>query len=252
MDWFNFELNKKYIVMFGCLFDNMYINKMQSESIRTNTNDTETTNIIKGIKVPINYANKDKLIMRYRRRGNDPDDIQDLVKTTLPRMAYEFTTITYDQTRKLNKNHIFISPIETDTGTIKTQFSPVPYNITVELSIMANRTEDGAKIVEQILPNFTPSIIVSSNLIPENNIILDIPIILNNVYVNEEYEGNFTKERVITWGLNFTMKAYYFNNINTNKVIKNIEVNAEDGNLLTMQPDPSYAFYNEDYGFTTN
>lgn len=249
MEFFNHDLTRKYIVIFGTLFDNIDIIKYESEDIRSNKNDIENTTEIKSIKVPISYANKNKLILNYLRRGNDSTDIKDLIQKTLPRIAFEFTSITYDPSRKLNKNFKIISSIPSDNGSVNAQFTPVPYNINVELSVLVNKSEDGTKIVEQILPYFTPQLNITSNLIPENNLKLDIPVVLNSVSFDEEYETDFTKSRVVTWGLNFTLKGYFFGPINTEKVITNLSVITNTEDFLTITPEPSDSNFADNYGF---
>lgn len=248
MEYYKHDLLKKYIVIFGTIFDNISIIKYQSENIRSNDNDIENTYPIKEIKVPINYANKNKLIERYLRRGNDSSDIKDLIQKTLPRIAFEFTNIYYDPKRKLNKNYKIISPIEIDNTIVNAQFTPVPYNIDVELSVLVNKSEDGTKIIEQILPYFTPQLNITSNLIQENNLKLDIPIVLNSVYLDEEYETDFKKNRVVTWGLNFTIKGYFFGPINTENVVTGITTTI-DTESLNIEPYPSDSLFTDNYGF---
>lgn len=250
MDWFNHNLTKKYIVIFGMLFDNITIDKFVSEDKRNNKNDIENTDIIKEINVPISYSNKNKLILNYLRRGNDPNNIRDLIETTVPRIGYQFTNIRYDRSRKINRLHFLQSPTSVNT-TINRQYAPVPYNIDVEMSILVKKTIDGTKIVEQILPMFSPQIHVTSNLIPENDIKLDIPIVLNSVHLEEDYEKDYTERRIINWGMNFTIKGYYFGKINTEKIITDIKINANSTNLLEIKPDPESALYTDDFGFNT-
>jgi hypothetical protein len=248
MTYFNHDLIRKYIVIFGSIFDNVSIIKYETENIRSNKNDSENLLSIKEINVPITYANKNKYILRYLKRGNDSTDIKDVIQKTLPRMAFEFTNVYYDSKRKLNRNYKIISTIDDDNTLIHAQFTPVPYNIDVELSVLVNKTEDGTKIVEQILPYFTPQLNITSNLIPDNNIKLDIPIVLNSVYLDEEYETDFRKNRVVTWGLNFTIKGYFFSPINTEKVVTDITTTLNDTSL-TIQPYPTDSLFTDDYGF---
>ena len=45
--------------------------------------------------------------------------------------------------------------------------------------------EDGSKIIEQILPFFTPEWTVTVRLIQEMNIVMDIPVILDNIAIED-------------------------------------------------------------------
>lgn len=75
---------------------------------------------------------------------------------------------------------------------------PVPYNIEFELAIIAKTQDDGLQIVEQILPFFQPQFTVTINLIPEMEETRDVPIILNSIDYNDDYEGDYTTRRYIT------------------------------------------------------
>jgi len=79
------------------------------------------------------------------------------------------------------------------------------------MSILVKNAEDGTKIVEQILPYFTPEWTASVHLVPDmEDDPWDIPIILNDISSEDTYEGNFETRRAIIWTLNFTMKGYLF------------------------------------------
>jgi hypothetical protein len=59
------------------------------------------------------------------------------------------------------------------------------------------------------------------------NVKLDVPIILNSVAVNDEYDGDFQTRRFVTHTLNFQMKVNMFGPINDKNVID--KVNATVG-----------------------
>lgn len=204
-NYFFHKQTKKYIVIIGSIFDNYHINKNG-----------------KDIKIPVSYSGKNKLIQRYLRRDVSFKGVQ----MTLPRIAFEITNFYYDPERKLNRIHQFVSSI--DSSNKNTQFTPVPYNIDIEVSIIANKNNDAAQIVEQILPMFTPDVKISTNLIPENNINMDISICLNSIYVTDTDEGLIEDERFITYGLNLTLKGFYFREIQESKIILEEIVNFYD------------------------
>ena len=56
---------------------------------------------------------------------------------------------------------------------------------------------------------------------------VDIPIILTDVNVNEEYEGDFDNRRSIVSVLSFMMKGYVYSEINKNptNIIEIVDVN---------------------------
>ena len=47
----------------------------------------------------------------------------------------------------------------------------------------------------------------------------DVPIVLQDVSYDDQYEGDFQSRRVIIWTLNFEMKTYLYGSI-VNEIIK--------------------------------
>jgi len=204
-EYFTHKLTKKYIVIVGSLFDDYRILKDG-----------------KFIKIPVSYAGKNKIIERYTRRDVSFKGVQ----MTLPRIGFEFTDFYYDEERKINRLNKFVKKDgETSRTTV---YSPVPYNIGVNVSVVANKNNDAAQIVEQIIPKFTPDIKITSNLIPENDVNLDISLCLNNIYIDDTYEGLITDNRLITYNMAFTLKAFYFREIQESSIILEEIVNYFD------------------------
>ena len=58
---------------------------------------------------------------------------------------------------------------------------PVSYNIDISLYVITKNQEDSLQIIEQILPIFTPEYTMSVKVVPEMNVIQDIPVIFNSV-----------------------------------------------------------------------
>jgi hypothetical protein len=215
---------RKYVILFGTIFNDIWITRdnVAGESIQT-------------LKVPLSYGPKEKFLARLQ---GDPT-FDNKVGIILPRISFEMTSFTYDSERKLNTlNRIYKQP--TNNGTddrILYQYMPVPYNITFQMSIMVKNAEDGTRIIEQILPYFTPDWTAAVNLIPEIGATFDIPIILNDVNVTDSYEGNFVERRSIIWDLSFTMKGFIFGPSKKTGLIKFAEANIHTS--LDMDSDPA-------------
>ena len=79
-----------------------------------------------------------------------------------------------------------------------------------ELSIMSKLNDDALQIVEQILPYFQPSYNLTVELVDAINEKRDIPVVLENITFQDDYEGNFTTRRVLIYTLRFTAKTYLF------------------------------------------
>jgi hypothetical protein len=104
----------------------------------------------------------------------------------------------------------------------KKVYLPVPYNMQFELSIMCKLNDDALQIIEQILPFFQPSYSMTIELVDIINEKRDIPVILENITMQDDYEGNFTTRRVLLYTLRFTAKTYLFGPVSsaTRDIIK--------------------------------
>jgi hypothetical protein len=202
---------RKCIVGFGSLFSDIYIDRKQGDSV------TGTT--IQRLQIPLAYAPKEKWIVRIEQ---DPS-LENHVYTTLPRMSFEIIGYNYDPSRKVNRMQQI--KCGDGTGSVSTMYTPVPYNIDMSLYILTKTQEDGLQIIEQILPTFTPEYTLTINAVPDMNVKLDIPIILNSVAVNDEYDGDFQTRRFVTHTLNFQMKVNLFGPITGKNVIDTVNAN---------------------------
>jgi len=52
----------------------------------------------------------------------------------------------------------------------------------------------------------------------------DVPCILNDVSVEDTYEGDFSTRRALIWNLNFTMKGFIFGPTSTTGTIRRNEI----------------------------
>ena len=179
-----FSTIRKYVTLFGTLFDDINITRTNSAG--------KTTQII---KVPITYGPKDKMLARVTE---DPNiDRQTAIQ--LPVMSFEMTDFSYDGSRKLESVGRSVVQNPNNNGQLYYQYNPVPYDIGFTLYVYVKNAEDGSKIVEQILPYFTPDWTVKAELIPQMNQYVNIPVILDKVSIEDVYEGNFKDRRALVW-----------------------------------------------------
>lgn len=184
---------RKMVVGFGNLFNNITL-------VRYNKDESEAERML----VPIVYATKEY----YVRRLEEDLTLDKKVQVTLPRMSFEMTGLTYDNTRKQNSN---IKNFANTPKGVVAQYNPVPYNFDFSLYIYVRNTEDGTQIIEHILPFFTPDYTIKLNLIPEMGIIKEVPVVLNSVSSDYTYEGTHDDPtRTIIWTLNFTVKGFVY------------------------------------------
>ena len=206
---FYHEAIKRSVSVFGTVFNDI-------EIMRTKGSENQF------IKVPISYGPKQKWIQRMDAAPNLGADDSSRVAVTLPRLAFEITGLNYDSQRKLGKLKQYKLPQGDDNTVLKTQYAPVPYNISFDLVAIAKNTEDNLQIVEQILPFFTPDFTVTITTVPNTSEKRDVPIILESVTYQDEYEGDFQTRRVVTWTMGFTMKTYLYGSISKSEVIRDV------------------------------
>ena len=202
---------RKCIVAFGTLFSDIYIDRKQGDSVSGTT--------IQRLQIPLAYAPKEKWLVRIEQ---DPN-LENNTYVSLPRMSFEILGYNYDSSRKLNR----MQQIKCGDGTTTMDaiYTPVPYNIDISLYILTKTQEDALQILEQILPTFTPEYTLTINAVPDMNVKLDIPIVLNSVTSSDEYDGDFQTRRFVTHTLTFTIKTNLFGPLANKKVIDEVIAN---------------------------
>lgn len=232
---------RKSIIAFGNLFNNIHIDRLNSSG-----------EVIQTLKVPLSYAPRQKFLARIEAEPTLPNE---RFQTVLPRMAFEMVGIQYDPSRRISivqQNRA----VNTTTTTLNTQYAPSPYNIDVNLYAYVKNQDDGLQIVEQILPFFNPDFNLTLNAVPALDIKNDLPILLNNISYEDDYEGDFRNRRAIIWTLSFTLKLNFYGPINRQSVIRTATVTTfSDVQLNNTQStynvtvDPSTAIRGDDIDF---
>ena len=214
------------VIAFGTLFNNIKIVRKDSSG-----------NVVNRVEVPLSYAEKEKFIQRYRVAFDDPG-----VAMQLPRIGFSITSMTYNGERKRQttlKRKAFVESNTTDSvlrDKILYHHTEVPYDIEFSLYIMTSNMDDGLQVLEQILPYFTPefTVTIKPSVLKDGDEKMDIPIILNSVTSEEDYEGSFDSRRVLIWNLTFTAKTNIFPQVKKSGLIrevmvKNIVLSEKDG-----------------------
>ena len=199
-EYFYHEILRKTVIAFGSLFNEITIK---------HTNNSG--NISSVMKVPLAYGPTQKFLARLEQSP----DLNKPVQMTLPRMSFEFTGLTYDSSRKSTTTQTFTTKLASGGIEVKKAYLPVPYNMQFELSIMSKLNDDALQIIEQILPYFQPAYSMTVELIDNINEKRDVPVILENITMQDDYEGNFTTRRVLIYTLRFTVKTYLFGPISS-------------------------------------
>ncbi|AGH56283.1 hypothetical protein CPRG_00200 [Synechococcus phage Syn30] len=187
------------------------------------------------MKVPLAYGPKAKFLARL---DQVPDPTNKRVQITLPRISFEINGITYDSSRKVSPTQKIAIP--TSNTKNKNVFMPVPYNLGFELAIISKNQEDGLQILEQILPYFQPHYNLSVKLLPSMNEVKDVPVVLQNIDYEDDYEGDFSTRRAIIYTLQFSVKTYLYGPVTEPKVIKKAIVDYSTSAKVTAPREVRY------------
>ena len=220
-EYFYNEIFRKTIISFGTLFNDITVKQEDST-----------------IKVPLAYGPTQKFLARLE----ESPDLNKRTSLTLPRMSFEFTGLQYDSSRKVTTTQQFTVKDKTTGKNTNKAYMPVPYSMQFELSIMTKLNDDALQIVEQILPYFQPQYNLTVNLLSLMNEKKDIPVVLENITMDDQYEGNFTTRRVLVYTLRFSAKTYLFGPVTsaTKDIIKKVGVKYMAGGSTSVERDVTY------------
>lgn len=178
------------------------------------------------IKVPLTFSPRQRILAMAAKEFKSTDMA---VAITTPRIAFDLQGVQYNPERALNK-----------FGPGNTGERSVPYDIIYEVNVLTKTETEGLRIVEQILPFFTPSLTVTVFPIRGNEEIKrDMAITLNQVSRNDTYQGDGETRQTVVWTLTFTVFASLFApQQEGRKVIKQIFINYpwDDGTQTMIQP----------------
>lgn len=215
---------RRYVIMFGNMFNDIVVRQYDANG-----------NNVKAIAVPLSYAPKEKFLARTVA---DPN-LDRPVAIQLPAMSFEMTTLNYDGNRRLNSHNRNVKVV-TDEDKLDFNYAPVPYDLQFNLYAYVRNADDGAQILEQIVPYFGPEWTNSVRIISQTNITQDIPTILNTVSIEDTYEGDFENRRALIYTFDFTVKAYFYGPVRRQGIIKRTQIDfgivtANSGSKITLE-----------------
>jgi len=222
---------RKYVILFGTLFNDIWINRPDNAG-----------NVKQSLKVPLSYGPREKFLARIEGIDSNRDPQENPFSIVLPRMGFEITGFNYAPERKLPTRNSFVQTVTDDNTKKKHVYNPVPYDINFSLSIFVKNTTDGTRIIEQILPFFTPEWTSTIQLVDDApiDIKLDIPVVLTSVSQDDVYEGSFEERRALIWQLDFTMKGVFFGPVYKQEIINLANTQLYDATLyddITLAPE---------------
>jgi hypothetical protein len=206
---FHNDLINRYTKLFGSLFANL-------EVYRENSKGKASLQ-----KVPLMESEKDK-VLEFAKQEYESDEMA--VATISPRMGYSLVDFSYDPARYTGK-------FKTARYASGRSAPCIPYNLTFELVVVGKTKTDVQRVVEQIIPYFTPALTVTIFPIEgDTTFSRDITVSLSQLSKTDTYLGEAENRRTVTWTLVFTMQAFMFGAIDKTPdgVIKKITISYKD------------------------
>jgi hypothetical protein len=209
---------KKLITAFGSVFNNVHVQRKESDGT-----------LIKDIRVPLAYESRKKYLARL---------IQDSKKNRqVPRMGFIMTGMVADYSRSPNQmnEYKFTSSV---AGKSTIMYTPIPYNYTFGLDVYVDYMDDGLQIIEQILPYFQPDFNVVIEEIPALDLKRDIPIELTGLTLLDEFEGDFSEQRIVNWTLDFEVKGWLYPPVREQDIVEEVAVSYSTPDILDETSEP--------------
>jgi len=199
---------RRYVIMFGNMFNDIVVRRLNANNVS-----------MQSVAVPLAYGPKEKFLVRITQ---DPN-LDQQVAIQLPRMGFEMTTLSYAGDRRLAGTSRNVKVVD-DKNKLDFTYMPVPYDLNFNLYAYVRNADDGAQIMEQIVPYFGPEWTNQVRLIPEMNLIQDVPTILNTVSIEDTYEGDFNNRRALIYTFDFTVKGYFYGPVRRQGIIKRAQI----------------------------
>jgi|TARA_B100001964_G_scaffold106955_1_gene119504 hypothetical protein len=203
-EYFYNEIFRSVIIGFGTLFNGIQVKKDSGD-----------------IRVPLAYGPTQKFLARMQQEA----DLNAPTQMTLPRMSFEFLGLQYDPSRKSTQTQSIVTQ-DPSGNEVRRVYMPVPYNMRFELAVMTKVNDDMLQITEQILPYFQPAYNLPINFLGNLKEKRDVPIQLDNITMEDDYEGNFDTRRALIYTFSFTAKTYIFGPISdiSGDIIKKVSI----------------------------
>lgn len=200
--YFYHGITKRIVAVFGAFFNDIRTARKLSDGTLANMS-----------RVPLSYGSRAKFLARINKKRNDA------VAIRLPRMSFEISGITYDSSSKINSinRRKFCGEHDKERAYA---FSPVPYELTLELNIFARTMDDALQILEQILPTFRPEYTVTIRDIEGPGTTADIMFKLDSISLSDEGIGDWLEPRALIYTLTFSTKVNYIGSIDRQGIIE--------------------------------
>ena len=192
------ETIRRATVVFGTLFNNISI-----------VNKKDDGTIVKQTKVPLAFTQKRKFLDRIRQEPSFSEGDKQQVAISLPRMSFDLIGMDYHSEIQTSIYQRQLHSANFD-GSKNTTYSGIPYKLSFELNVYCDKHDEALQIIEQIIPYFRPDFMVSVKESMNSEIVWDMPITLESVSPQTEYQGQQEDRRVIVYTLTFSSIVRFY------------------------------------------
>jgi len=226
-EYYYYRSVRNQIIVFMSLFKGMKV-------IDTEDSDETLDNTVETL-IDITYAPKERKLIEQLYEHTSPDSMYD---TKVPRFSVSIANITYDGERALS---FYRSRRIKQNSNQFNDRMPIPYNIDMNLAILAKYESHIHQISENIVPFIAPYIIVKikENIAFLNEIPRELRIDFDgNVNRDIPIEWADTERRIVKSDLNFTIRGWIYK-----------PISEAPGPILTI---PIRFFNHEDFDLNTS
>jgi hypothetical protein len=238
-NWYYHSSIRRYTVLFGSIFTDMWIKRVSEESNREDF-----------IKIPLRFGRGDlyeKLDQTSEARENQR------IKQILPAMAFDLTDIAYDNSRKINEMQKTKSSIINEDMSRNWTYAPMPYTLEFTLYIKTKNFDDALQIYEQIVPVFNSDLTIKVEDLDANQVKVsrDITISMSGYKMSDNnYEIN-KEQREIEIEITFDLYGYIYGRTMNTPVILETQVLGLMTSDFTLTPIEVMFDYNVTNSQTT-
>ena len=189
-------VTRNAIIIFGRMISGI-------EVLQPTKNSTYET-----LEVPVSFAPKEKWFVRQKEEHglSDPGATgRASVQTIIPRIGYNMTSISYDDTIPQNRLQKVV-----DRTNRKSRKTGIPYKLEFDVWIFTKRYEQALEIMEQLIPHFRPSLPVAVRPLGQNEHVDYYNITLAGISPNIEYDSDYESRRLVYIELQFSMNVWYY------------------------------------------
>lgn len=190
---------KRVVGVFGTLFDSVSIMRGAKQ-----------------IKVPIEYQNKRRYVVR---NDQNQDPAASRVKNVLPRMGFRLTEMAPDPSRRTSPHLKLTNQYIEGAASRSYQYNRVPYNFSFSLDIKTKSTDDMLQLIEQIVTTFDTPISVRVEDNPDLETVSEYKVSISANGVPDINEGTFESEEVIEIEMQFVVEGWLYKRTSIDAVI---------------------------------